>query len=153
MKLIVDNNVRRLVGLLRALGYDTALVNPVDDDELIAIARREGRIILTKDEGILRRHVITGGEVEALRIEGDDWRRQLAQVVSAYGLETRPRFTRCLECNTLLEARLRDEARPWVPPYVNRTQQAFLACPTCNRHYWRGTHWQRMTRDFDRILS
>ncbi len=150
---IVDTNVGRLAKALRALGYDTAFVNPIADSDLVDIARREGRVILTKDTGILRRRLITSGEVPALRIEGDDWRHQLAQVVQQLGLATQPQFTRCIECNTLLDPRTREEARPHVPPYVYRTQKTFFACPSCWRHYWQGTHWQRMTRDFSRILS
>lgn len=152
MKFIVDNNVGRLAGPLRALGYDTVFINPIDDGELVHIARREERVVLTKDTGILRRRLITSGEVTALYIEGDDWRAQLRQVVREYGLETRPQFTRCIACNTPLEKRTRDEAQPFVPPYVHRTQTAFLACPQCGRHYWQGTHWQRMQESIPRIL-
>ena len=153
MKFIVDNNVGRLARALRVLGYDTLFINPIGDGELVDIARREGRIILTKDTGILRRRAITSGEVAALRVEGDDWRRQLAQVVRLLGLETEPRYTRCLECNTFLVPRSRDEARAHVPPYVHRTQTSFLACPSCGRHYWQGTHWRRINRDFARIFG
>ncbi|HEX6508958.1 MAG TPA: Mut7-C RNAse domain-containing protein [Chloroflexota bacterium] len=153
MKFIVDNNVGRLARWLRALGYDTLFINPIADGELVEIARREGRIILTKDTGILQRRAITSGEVRAVRVEGDAWREQVAQVVRELGLETRPQFTRCLECNTPLEARTRDEVRAHVPAYVHRTQQAFLACPSCGRHYWQGTHWGRMTRDLDAMLG
>ena len=147
MRFIVDNNVGKLAVWLRALGYDTLFINPIEDRDLVETARREGRVILTKDTGILRRRLITSGEVRALQIEGDNWREQLAQVAHAFGLETQPRFTRCIECNTPLEARTRDEARRHVPAYVHRTQPAFLACPTCGRHYWQGTHWQRMRRE------
>lgn len=144
MRFIVDNNVGRLARWLRALGYDTVFINPIEDGELVAIAQREGRTILTKDTGILRRRLIASGEVPALYIEGDDWRRQLGQVVRELGLERQPRFTRCVECNTPLEERTREEARRHVPPYVYRTQPDFLYCPSCRRWYWKGTHWQRM---------
>ncbi len=153
MKFIVDNNVGKLAIWLRALGYDTVFINPIDDSDLVDLARREGRVILTKDTGILRRRVITSGEVAAIRIHGDDWRQQLAQVVRELGLETHPQFTRCIECNTLLEPRTRDEVRPHIPPYVYRTQTSFLACPSCGRYYWQGTHWQRMNRDLASILQ
>ena len=153
MKFIVDNNVGKLARPLRALGYDTTFINPIDDSTLIEIARREGRIILTKDTGILQRRLITSGEVPAFRVDGDDWRRQLAQVVRQLELKTQPQFTRCIECNTPLHLRTREEARPYVPAYVYRTQKSFLACPSCRRHYWQGTHWQRMNRDFARILN
>ena len=153
MKFIVDNNVGRLVKALRALGYDTIFINPIADSDLIELARREGRVILTKDTGILRRRLVTSGEVAALRVEGDDWREQLAQVVRCLGLATAPQFTRCIECNTPLDPRTREEVRSHVPPYVYQTQSAFLACPSCRRHYWRGTHWKRMSRELARILG
>jgi uncharacterized protein with PIN domain len=153
MRFIVDNNVGRLAVWLRALGYDTAYIDPIADRDLVEIARREGRIILSKDTGIFRRRLITSGEVGALRVIGDDWRLQLAQVVRELGLRTEPRFTRCLECNTPLVPRTPEEARPHVPPYVHATQASFLYCPTCGRHYWQGTHWQRMHESLSGILG
>ncbi|HLJ68411.1 MAG TPA: Mut7-C RNAse domain-containing protein [Chloroflexota bacterium] len=153
MKFIADNNVGKLAVWLRALGYDTLFINPIDDARLIEIARREDRVILTRDTGIMRRRVITSGEVRALLIEGDSWRNQLIQVVHGLGMEYQPRFTRCLECNTPLETRSRDDARRHVPPFVYRTQHSFLACPGCGRYYWQGTHWQRMRRELTSVLT
>lgn len=151
MKFIVDINVGRLAGWLRALGYDTLFINPIEDRELVDIARREERIILTKDQGILRRRVVSTGEVPALSIAGDAWREQLAQVMDELGLSRQPSFTRCIECNTPLEPRTPDEARSHVPPYVHRTQSAFLTCPRCGRYYWQGTHAQRMRQILSEI--
>ena len=153
MRFIVDNNVGRLAVWLRALGYDTAYIDPIEDGDLVEIARREGRTILTKDTGILRRRLITSGEARAIRVYGDDWRDQLAQVVRELGLRSTPQFTRCIECNTPLEPRTKDEARVHVPPYVHETQTSFLACSTCGRHYWQGTHWKRMNETLAEILG
>lgn len=153
MKFIVDNNVGRVVGPLRALGYDTLFINPVEDGLLVEIARREGRTILTKDTGIFKRRLISSGEVDALFLEGDDWRQQLVQVVRELGPSTEPAFTRCIACNTPLEKTTRAQAEPHVPPYVFRTQESFLHCPGCNRYYWKGTHWHRMREGLDRILD
>jgi uncharacterized protein with PIN domain len=33
-----------------------------------------------------------------------------------------------------------------VPPYVFKTQEQFVECPACHRIFWKGTHWQAMTR-------
>lgn len=146
-------NVGRLAIWLRALGYDTLFINPIEDDTLIKIACDQGRVILTKDTGILRRRVITSGEVRALAVRGDDWRKQLAQVIDDLQLAASPSFTRCVECNTLLEPRSREEARSHVPPYVHRTQRTFLRCPSCGRYYWKGTHWQRMREGLAGLVS
>lgn len=153
MKFIVDNNVGKLAGMLRVLGYDTLFINPIEDGELVEIARREGRVLLTKDRDIFRRRPVASSQVRALRIEGDDWRAQLAQVVRAFHLQTQPQFTRCLECNTPLQPRTREEAQPHVPPHVYRTHSSFHTCPTCGRHYWKGTHWQRINRDLGQLLQ
>jgi uncharacterized protein with PIN domain len=150
VKFIVDNNAGRLAVWLRALGYDTLFINPIEDDDLIEIARREGRVILTKDTGILRRRVVTRGEVQALYVQGDDWRGQLAQVIRDLGLDAGPSFTRCIECNTPLQRRTREDARPHVPLYVYRTQEDFQRCPECGRYYWKGTHWDRMREELKR---
>jgi uncharacterized protein with PIN domain len=153
MRFIVDNNVGKLATWLRALGCDALFINPIEDSELIAISRREARVILTKDRGILRRRLVTSGEIDALLIEGDDWRDQLRQVIQHFGLPSSPRFTRCVECNATLEPRTRESARAHVPPYVHRTHETFLACPTCGRHYWKGTHRERMRQELERILA
>lgn len=153
MKFIVDNNVGRVVGPLRALGYDTLFINPIEDGRMVEIARREGRTILTKDTGIFKRRLIVRGEVPALYLHGDDWRQQVAQVVRELGLNTEPTFTRCIACNMPLEAVTRSAAEPHVPPYVFRTQESFLHCPGCDRYYWKGTHWHRMREGIDRILG
>jgi len=40
-----------------------------------------------------------------------------------------------------------------VPPYIFQTQTQYMQCPVCQRVYWRGTHWQRMCRELERIVS
>lgn len=153
IRFIVDNNVGRMVGPLRALGYDTLFINPVADGPLVEIARREGRVILTKDTGIFKRRLVSSGEVQALYPESDDWRQQLRQVVQTLGLTAEPSFTRCIACNTPLQEATRAEAEGHVPPYVFRTQEHFLHCPGCGRYYWKGTHWHRMREGLGRILG
>jgi uncharacterized protein with PIN domain len=69
---------------------------------------------------------------------------QLRQVFSELGLELREALTRCIECNSELEARLPAMVAERVPPYVRRTQSRYSECPACGRIYWAGTHWQRM---------
>jgi len=150
---IVDINVGKLARWLRALGYDTVFINPIDDDELIEIALRENRIILTKDSGIMRRRVVTSGRVTAVHIKHTDWREQLSQVIHTFKLRNHAPFTRCVKCNSLLECCPHDKAAAEVPAFVLRTQEEFFSCPGCRRIYWRGSHWQRMKRALNYIST
>ena len=148
---IVDVNVGKLAVWLRALGYDTVFINPIEDGELVDIALRENRIVLTKDSGIMQRRAVTSGQLTALHVEHTDWRKQLAQVIHAFKLRNHAPFTRCVKCNAPLEPCPRDKAAAVVPKFVSSTQKEFFSCPSCLRVYWHGSHWERMKRVINAI--
>lgn len=153
-KFIVDANVGKLAKWLRIAGFDTVFINGITDDDLVRIGLSEGRILLTKDTQILHRRVVTSGELKVILIRDDDVKGQLGQVLSTLGLvgEVRP-FSRCLECNQPLLPRSKDDVQGLVPPYVFMTQSQYVQCPSCHRIYWRGTHWQRMSREISELVE
>ena len=127
------------------MGYDTLFFNGEDDAHMIAMARREGRVILTKDTQIMLRRVVTTGQVSAIFINSDKPEAQMRQVVATLNLDPQHNpFSICLECNQPLVERSKDEVRDQVPPYVFKTQDQYMQCPSCHRIYWRGTHWRAM---------
>jgi uncharacterized protein with PIN domain len=145
-RFLVDENAARLVRWLRLLGYDAVRLPGAGDADLVDLAGREQRMLLTRDRGILVRRPIVRGEVRALHLDSDDTWQQLAQVVRACGLDSQAAvFTRCVACNGALEPATVEESRPHVPPFVAATQRQFTRCPGCGRYYWRGTHWRRVT--------
>ena len=154
MKFIVDSNVGRLARWLRIAGFDTLFINDLDDNRLVRIALQEDRALLTKDTQILKRRVAVTGRLKVLLIEGEEVKGQLRQVVKAFNLtnEVKP-FTICLECNKPLVPREKAEVEGLVPPYVFRTQTQYMQCTECQRIYWRGTHWERMSTELGRIVS
>ncbi len=152
-RFLADGMLGRLARWLRILGYDAEYF-PGEDAELIRRARREGRILLTRDSRLLRRGLggarpVPGRETDPLPphlfIESDRVMEQLRQVVGALHLTpARPPARRCSCCNALLEPRDRAEVVGQVPDFVWSHQPAFWACPRCRRIYWAGTHRQRM---------
>ena len=152
LRFLVDLNVGRLVKWLRAMGYDAVMVPATDDGELVRLALREGRVVLTKDARFCQRRVVASGLLRAVLVRSDTLREQLRQVVAELGLSAGNGFTRCLRCNHPLRAAPREEVAPLVPPYVRRTQQEFCRCPACGRIYWRGTHWANMRRELAEAL-
>jgi uncharacterized protein with PIN domain len=146
-KFIVDCNVGKLVKWLRLMGYDTRFFNGSNDSHLVATALAEGRVILTRDTQIMQRRVVTSGQLKAVLIQSDEPERQIRQVINTLDLNCQFKpFAICLECNQALIERNKDEVKDRVPPYVFQTQNQYMECPACHRIYWRGTHWQAMTK-------
>ena len=153
-KFIVDNNVGKLVKWLRIMGYDTLSFNGSDDAHMIAIALAEGRVVLTRDTQIMRRRVVTRGQLKAILVASDEPELQMNQVVDTLNLDCQFRpFTLCLECNQPLVERSKQQVKDLVPPYVFKTQSQYMECPACHRIYWRGTHWQAMTKRLTKFVK
>ncbi len=153
-RFIVDNNVGRLAKWLRVLGFDTLFINPIAGEDLLAIARREGRIIVTKDTAFLRRREVMDGRLRVVFVRSNDWLGQLREVLKALKLAAPDRwFSRCLECNSPLNPAAKPEVAHQVPPYVYATQEAFRRCPSCGRVYWPGTHWERMRAELQTVMA
>jgi len=147
LRFIVDNNVGKLAKWLRIMGYNTLFFNGSNDSRMIAIALAEERAVLTKDTQIMKRRVVTSGRLKAILIQSDEPELQIYQVIDSLHLDCQFKpFTICLECNQPLLEKSKQQVKDLVPPYVFQTQSQYMECPTCHRIYWRGTHWQAMTK-------
>ncbi|NJK90017.1 MAG: hypothetical protein HC923_11925, partial [Myxococcales bacterium] len=72
LRFVCDVHLGRLAAYLRMLGLDTRYSNDQDDPELAEIARAEGRVLLTRDVGLLKRStVVYGAFVRATDPDGD----------------------------------------------------------------------------------
>jgi hypothetical protein len=136
------------------MGYDTLFFNGNDDSLMIATALAEGRVILTRDTGIIKRKLVTSGKLKAVLLTSDKPTFQMKQVMAALNLDIfyKP-FSICLECNRILVEISRTQVRKQVPPYVFKTQNQYMECPACHRYYWQGTHWQAMKRKLAGLLE
>lgn len=143
MLFIADRMLGRLARWLRVLGRDVTYSPDLSGAGLVRAARREGRLILTRDRALARRN-----PPPYLMIESDRYRAQLRQVIDACRLDPRKdAFTRCVECNTALEPIDKALVEDRVPPYVFATQEKFSFCRGCRRVYWPATHQERMAAE------
>jgi uncharacterized protein with PIN domain len=71
------------------------------------------------------------------------------------GLDISPEriFTRCLQCNALLEKVPSESVKGLVPPYVFETQSLFNRCLSCGKIYWAGTHRERAVNFLREVLN
>jgi uncharacterized protein with PIN domain len=150
--LLADAMLGRLAKWLRLLGLDTLYAGRRSDHEIAAIARAEGRIVLTRDRELTRRKGICCLYVDSQVLED-----QLVQVLGALNgpvaAEGAPFSARCPRCNQPLAQVCREKARPHVPPYVWKTQSVFHHCAECGRFYWPGTHWEHIQETLDRVTD
>ena len=140
--------VGTLAKWLRILGYDTHFDPELGDHQLVRLARAEGRVLLTRDRELAERPGL-----ESVLLTSEDLETQVGQVLADLCLEPDGSFSRCPVCNEQLTEMTREEARERVPAYVARTQESFMACPACQRVYWRGTHWKQMDEQLGHILK
>jgi uncharacterized protein with PIN domain len=136
-RFVLDGHLGRLAAYLRAAGYDVAHDRDADDAAIARRAADEGRVVLTRDVGLLKRSLVRHGAF----VRATDPRKQLDEVVRRFRIADQARpFTRCLRCNTPLVALPKEQARDRVPPRVFERFEEFVECPTCGRAFWRGTH-------------
>jgi uncharacterized protein len=136
------------------IGFDSLFFNGEDDSQMVGQALSEGRILLTRDTGIMKRRAVTSGRLKAILFESEEPEQQMQQVVSALDIKRQSQpFTICLECNRQLINRSPAEVKERVPPYVYRTQTQYMECPACRRIYWRGTHWKAMLNKLEKTIG
>jgi uncharacterized protein len=154
MRFIVDHNVGKLARWLRLMGYDSVFFTGEDDGQMVKQALAEGRIILTRDTGIMKRRLVTTGRVSAILFSTEEPVKQMQQLFTAYNLKAQARpFTLCMEDNTLLLAAPKEDVKDRVPPYVFKTQTQYSECPVCRRVYWRGTHYLAMLNRLEKMYN
>lgn len=140
MKFVVDEMMGRLAKWLRILGYDTVYMKDVEDNEVLRVAFRDGRILLTRDAQLLDRIKIP----EAYLVKAESsYLEQLKEVLEHFDLpmDENQIFTRCLQCNVPIHIIEKSKVIGKIPPYVAKSQAEFKICPNCQRIFWPATHY------------
>jgi uncharacterized protein with PIN domain len=147
IKFAADRMLGRLAKWLRVAGADVIYGAHLTGYGLIRAARAEGRLILTRDRSLKQKQ-----PPPFIFLESDRYDDQLRQLIRQCGLKWGDRlFSRCLLCNSVLQARAKESVQKLVPPYVYSSQERFSWCPACRRIYWPATHQQKMLDALQRI--
>ena len=142
LRFVLDVHLGRLAAYLRLAGFDAVYRNDLDDAELATIAAG-GRVLLTRDQGLLKRRAVTRG----YWLRATSPRAQLAEVLRRFDLSRAVRpFSRCLRCNTLVRRVPKADVVDQLPPRTRQFYDGFFRCPGCNRIYWRGGHFDALRR-------
>lgn len=146
-KFIVDAMLGSLAKWLRLLGYDTLYSTSYNDAQIISIAARAKRIMVTSDKGLYRRAIKAG--LRAVLLPESGVTESLARLASAGLVELRvdPSKSRCPLCNGVLkEVTDKNLVRGRVPPGALAKYSKFYVCTRCGHVYWEGGHWRNIRR-------
>lgn len=150
IRFVLDTHLGKLAAYLRMLGFDCVYRNDCRDEELARISASQQRTLLSRDRGLLKRAIVTRGYL----LREEQPRQQLVEVVGRFGLSRYiSPFRRCLHCNTLLEPVPEDVISDRLPPKTRQYYDEFHLCRECNRLYWKGSHYKRMTRLIEHTLA
>ncbi len=151
MKFLSDSMLGRLTRWLRLSGYDVFYASELDDKEILAKAKAEGRIICTRDKRLAEK--AEQSEVPVVYLESNELLAQLRQLRRELDIVVRdePVEARCPMCNSEVTRVARDEVADKVPSNVLSEVNDFWACGGCGKVYWRGGHWKRIKDMVERL--
>lgn len=148
IRFVLDIHLGKLARHLRLAGLDVAYRRDARDDELVEMARRDRRILLTRDRGLLKRRAVIHGYF----VRETAAYQQLVEVLARFSPLPLAPFSRCPGCNAglretpkaTIEARLADRTR--------RAFEQFHECAGCGQIYWKGSHWPELVRILDAAI-
>jgi uncharacterized protein with PIN domain len=140
-RFILDGHLGQLARYLRVLGFDTSYEKNCPDEELAGRSRRERRILLTRDRGLLKRSAVTHGSY----LYATNPRRQLFEVVERFDLRgSMHPFRRCTKCNGRLARVSKRSLEGHLDAELLARHAIFRRCRDCGQVYWPGTHYARL---------
>ncbi|HVN49135.1 MAG TPA: Mut7-C RNAse domain-containing protein [Bacteroidota bacterium] len=140
-KFVLDVHLGKLANHLRMLGFDTLYRNDYTDDLLCQISLREHRTLLSKDRSLIETKSLT----HAYFVKNKNPRLQLLEVLNRFQLlSLASPFTRCIECNTILQPIEMKQILFRLPAPVKEWCTEYQWCSVCDRIYWKGTHFKKM---------
>ena len=149
MKFLVDSMLGKLARFLRIFGYDTVYANdlidffkidPVPDEMLIDYARKNDRVIITKDLPLYNAY-----KDKTIYLKGKGIYNYLSQLNKLLGLDFKFNLkqARCSICNSQLErVKSKNLIKNDILGETYNNYNEFYQCSNvhCKKIYWHGSH-------------
>ena len=152
MKFLCDQMLGTLANWLRLIGFDTFYANSkIDDNELLDIAKRENRVIITRDKELIIR--AKKKKIQICTPRSTDLDEQLSYVLEKVDVDEKSFFSRCSLCNSVLKEIKKEDAKKFVPVKAFEINDRFWFCPKCEKAYWKGSHYDKILRRIDKVKN
>jgi len=143
MNFFCDEMLFDLGKWLRAAGHDTKIIQKtMPDEEILALALRENRFLLSCDKHFLE---LAPDEKKVLYLKGNSLEEYVQELKEKIHIDWlyQP-FSRCLICNSLLLEPNEKMIAEQVPSDVRTHSDHFWYCQKCQKVYWEGGHTEHM---------
>lgn len=147
VKIVVDSMLGNLARWLRVLGYDTEYSRKLQDKDILNLAIRDGRVVITRDLGLYRRALKKNLKSVYIPPDLTEIVDMLTLVAEKLGLNIRfdKGNTRCPLCNSMLAIVPKAQIATLVPVEVLNKYDTFWYCVKCRKAYWQGNHWKTIS--------
>lgn len=144
MNFLADGMLGKLTRWLRMLGQDVIYSVQFSDAELLDLAKKENRVLLTRDFELYKSAITRG--LDAFYVEGNSESDRLAAVAKRYGLTLAIDMDKshCPICNTQLKATPKEQLKDELEKNTFTYYDKFWKCPNCGQIYWQGAHWTQI---------
>lgn len=145
MKFLADSMLGKLARWLRMLGNDVTYNVQLGDSELLEVAKKENRVLLTGDFELYQRAVARS--IDAYFFEGKSEAERLAELAKRYGLTLAIDMEKshCPVCNTMLKAAPKEQISGELEKNTFTYYDKFWKCTNCGQVYWQGAHWKQIS--------
>jgi uncharacterized protein with PIN domain len=149
LKFVTDGMLGKLTRWLRMLGHDVEYMKSTDDKELMQKAKKENRILLTRDLELYQRAIARGND--AFLVESPNQTANLANLAKRFKfkLEIDMKTSRCPKCNGKIKEVAKANVAEKIPPKTSSNYDKFWQCKSCKQIYWRGAHWIRIDKTLE----
>lgn len=149
MRFITDGMLGKLTRWLRILGHNVKYSNKLDDSQLITIAKKERRVLLTRDLQLYQQATAKG--VDTFYIDGKTEAEKLAKLAQRFNIKLKADLTvsRCPKCNTRVKPIPKEKVADKVEKTTYLHYDEFWECPKCGQVYWQGAHWTRIRKTLE----
>jgi len=153
LRFIADGMLGKLTRWLRILGQDVKYSNKLDDAALVVAAKKERRILLTRDFELYRQGVAKG--IDAFYVEGETGEEKLADIARRFNIDLNVDMatSRCPKCNSKVTQISKDKVAAKVGKSTFDHYEEFWACRKCAQIYWQGAHWKGIRRKLERTKA
>ena len=143
----VDAMLGNIAKKLRLMGYDSKYASDIQDDDLINLARNEQRIIISRDENLVKMALKL--EIKSIFLEKQEETKQFHEIIDKLNLkiiEINGDRARCPLCNTKTKFVTKDKVRNKISAKILEQNEKFWECENCRKIFWEGSHIRNLRK-------